>query len=258
MLINDGIYYASGVHVLYNRNTNKLYLMDDTGTTYMGGYTPGSANVISNSQCELDCSLTTVSAVGSVLTVNWCLEFLPSMAGRSCYGWLTCRDQADLADGWNRYGKYYVPAPPVNGAIVPGGGNIQTGVPVTISSLHTDPNGCLNVRRGLVLINTSFKSKNAVYLKYDSFKNLIYLRNDADSSFGTGFEPGSANILSNSQCRVYCAGSSVSFVGDTMQVNWQVEFLYPVGTVLGSWIDTLDWDGLRDPWDFRNTYNLVP
>ena len=52
---------ANSAYLYYDQNTNKLYLRNDSGTSWLGGYTPGSANTIENSYTKLNCSSTSLS-----------------------------------------------------------------------------------------------------------------------------------------------------------------------------------------------------
>jgi len=55
----------------YNRTGNKLYLRNNNGAAWWGGYAPGSANTIENGQGKLDCSKTQVTKQGDKVTVRW-------------------------------------------------------------------------------------------------------------------------------------------------------------------------------------------
>ncbi|MFN3422402.1 MAG: choice-of-anchor X domain-containing protein, partial [Armatimonadota bacterium] len=73
----DNIRYVSflvGGTVLkaaYDAVTNRLFLANDTGSGWIGGYPPGSPNLIKNRHGILDCRNTTVSGSGTTLTINW-------------------------------------------------------------------------------------------------------------------------------------------------------------------------------------------
>ena len=49
---------ANSVYLYYDQNTNLLYLSDDANTAWLGGYAPGSANTIENSQVKVNCAWT--------------------------------------------------------------------------------------------------------------------------------------------------------------------------------------------------------
>ena len=95
----------------YDSAANKLYLADDTGAAWIGGYTPGSANTIPNSQGSLDCSQTTVSRTATGLTVNWSLTPGAVWAGTTKNVYLRVVDQSDADSNWKPFGTWVIKAP---------------------------------------------------------------------------------------------------------------------------------------------------
>jgi hypothetical protein len=83
---------AGNVTLLYNAVKDKLWMLSDDGTTWLGGHSPGTATGIANSQAMLDCGFTTVQGAGDTLTVNWAIAFEPSFAGDKKTG-LKCKDR---------------------------------------------------------------------------------------------------------------------------------------------------------------------
>jgi hypothetical protein len=51
------------------------------GTTLVGGYAPGSNNVIDSPYAKLYCAQTSVSGSGNKLTVKWAVSFKPTLFG---------------------------------------------------------------------------------------------------------------------------------------------------------------------------------
>lgn len=64
----------------YRRDQRLLFLYN--GTTQVGGYAPGSPNVIETPYGKLYCNQTTVSGSGNNLTVNWKVSFKPTVSGQ--------------------------------------------------------------------------------------------------------------------------------------------------------------------------------
>ena len=101
----------SGVYVIYDQVANKLYLRNDANTASLGGYAPGSANVIENSYCKLYCAETTKSGSGNSLTINWKIEFKQPLADKTPPGgtlkaWMCVADKIGAASGWVTKGGY--------------------------------------------------------------------------------------------------------------------------------------------------------
>lgn len=91
------------IYVRYDATENKLYLRSDDNTTWLGGFAPGSRNVIKNHYCALYCVDTTVSRYAkNELKVNWCIASEPSVALRRCFGWMKAVDEAGLAADWDQ------------------------------------------------------------------------------------------------------------------------------------------------------------
>jgi hypothetical protein len=67
--------------VTYDVQTNKLYLRNNAGNRWTGGRAPGSASVLRNRQCKLDCRRTTVVKSGTTVRVKWNLIFDRSFRG---------------------------------------------------------------------------------------------------------------------------------------------------------------------------------
>ena len=81
----------------YLKTTNKLYLYN--GSTYIGGFTPGSNNVIDTPYGKLYCAQTTVSSLGNYLIVSWSLSFKSPLIGPN-YVYLLAVDNKGANTGW--------------------------------------------------------------------------------------------------------------------------------------------------------------
>src|ERR1017187_5298131 len=66
----------------YDRTVNRLWILNDAGTSWIGPGIPGSAAVFSNSQCSLNMAGAAVVASGSVLTVTFPLTFTSAFIGQ--------------------------------------------------------------------------------------------------------------------------------------------------------------------------------
>jgi hypothetical protein len=82
---------SDSVTLLYNASKDKLWIRSDDGSTWLGGFAPGSANTLENSQARVYCVLTTKQGVGDTLQVKWAIEFKPAYTGAKKTG-LKCRD----------------------------------------------------------------------------------------------------------------------------------------------------------------------
>ena len=82
---------AGNVTLLYNAVKDKLWLLDDSGTIWLGGCYPGQATGFWNSQAVLDCGQTAVQGAGDTLGVRWAIVFKPGFEGTEKLG-LKCKD----------------------------------------------------------------------------------------------------------------------------------------------------------------------
>jgi hypothetical protein len=87
----------------------------------------------------------------------------------------------------------------------------------------SDPDGAADLAQCYMLINTTLSAPGAAYVLYDANTNLLYLRNDANTGWGTGCAPGYASVLQNSQCKLYCADTTVVTNGNNRTVNYVIE-----------------------------------
>jgi Tol biopolymer transport system component len=109
LLMNTSLNPVNGVFVRYDANTNKLYLKNDANTAWVGGYAPGAAPAIHNTQCALSCSGTTVTPSGNSLIIGWRLYLKAPMAHKALPAWMLVYDDIGLRDGYDHMGTYTVP-----------------------------------------------------------------------------------------------------------------------------------------------------
>jgi uncharacterized protein YhjY with autotransporter beta-barrel domain len=84
---------------MYNAKKDKLWLLGDDGSTWLGGHAPGSANILENSQAQVDCAHTTAQRLGDTVEVNWAISFKATFTGEKKTG-LKCQDaQGGTAKG---------------------------------------------------------------------------------------------------------------------------------------------------------------
>ena len=135
-------------YLIYNIQGNALYLMDDTGSTMLGGVAPGSTPSLplQNSQCAINVPQTTVTVNGGSVTLNAAIAFDPSFVGNP---WIT-PIVVDTA-GTHNYGvvatyQAYAanPAPPTLVSFpIPGPG---FGLSLNLALQISSPNGAKYIR----------------------------------------------------------------------------------------------------------------
>jgi len=103
VLISNGGSGAGACYVYYNRGENTLYLLNDSGTAWLGSplHSPGT---ISNSQCTLDAGTSAAVLSGNTLTLDLVVTFAPGFAGaKSNYAYVV--DREDSTAGWTQMGS---------------------------------------------------------------------------------------------------------------------------------------------------------
>jgi hypothetical protein len=118
---------AGACQVYYDRASNYLYLMNDTGTAALPALL-GSSTTLSNSQCSLNALTSTAIGSGTLLTVNFAISFtsvanglkqmyVKATNGNSDTGWLN-------PGAWNVVappGEFTITATPTSQAVLRGG-----------------------------------------------------------------------------------------------------------------------------------------
>jgi len=227
ILINKALTSVNSVYAYYNQNTNKLYLLNDAGSTWLGGFTPGSGHIIENTYGKLDCSGTTVTSSGNTLTVKWKIIFKDAFIGAQTKGiWLYATDDSNANSGLVQKGAWLVDpnTAPTVGTIAPASGSAKANIAVSFRTTYTDANGYKDLNTTRLLINRILDSHNAVYLYYNQNSNKLYLLNDAGTSWLGGFAPGSSNIIENTYGKLDCSATTVTASGNTITVNWKIIF----------------------------------
>jgi hypothetical protein len=82
---------VGNVTLMYNNRKNKMWIRTDDGSAWAGGFAPGSAAVLDNSQARVYCSLSTAQGMHKTLEVKWAIEFKAGYTGPKKTG-LKCKD----------------------------------------------------------------------------------------------------------------------------------------------------------------------
>jgi hypothetical protein len=113
---------------------------------------------------------------------------------------------------------------PTLGAVVPASGSGQAGVATAFITSWSDGDGWRDLNQCYFHIGHDTSLAGNVTLYYHVQKNKLRLRTDDGAGWTTACEPGSANVLENSQARVDCSLTIVQGSLDTLVVAWAIEF----------------------------------
>ena len=259
LLINSSFTGLGAVYVWYDAVEDLLYLRNDANTGWLGGFAPGSENIISNGRADLDCAATTVQGSAETLTVGWRVNIRPPQPEWACGAWMYAADTAGLNSGFEKKGDIVFDQAPTNASLEPAAGDaLSVGQPSLLTAKHTDPSGAADIRGAYLVLNTTLSSFRGVSLWYDAGADRLWLRNDLNTAWLGGIAPGTAGgVIENGYCTIDCAGTTVERSGADLVVNWKIEPKASLrGKALGSWMYCVDAAGLSDGWDQMTTYTI--
>jgi hypothetical protein len=202
----------TGTNACYTWSNNAhVWLRNDANTDWLAPARFGTANTVSNSQCTVNAaaSSSSISNRGRSHIVNLSLTFKPAFTGsKSVY--MRVKDSVGSSSWSPPMGDWTVPTPPPPVPPLPvsvtpssGSGDYQT-----FRFVYSDADGATDIKNTFALIGSRLTGANACYTW--SNDTYIWLRNDANTDWLAPARFGTANTVSNSQCTVNAADSSVS------------------------------------------------
>ncbi|MCW5983042.1 MAG: hypothetical protein KIT09_33445, partial [Bryobacteraceae bacterium] len=108
-LFNTAVSYPNACYLRYNRASNRLYLRNNTDTSWLGNFAPGTSGTASNSQCSISGTGASASGAGNQLTLTVPVTFQASFSGTK-NDYLFAQDNAGLTSGWQQKGTWTVGA----------------------------------------------------------------------------------------------------------------------------------------------------
>ncbi len=219
MIIGSGT--GPACYVRWERASNRLWLAGDDANSFTGPVTTGTDATLANSQCSLSAASTTVSGSGNTLTVTVPLTFSGSFGGgKLIYLWGA--SAGGLSTGYQQVGRWTVPhvaVAPTPVSVTPSSGS---GGSATLEFVASDAAGYADIAAMEMVVGSS--SAQSCYLRYERASNRLWLVNDAGSRFTGPATPGKAGTLSNSQCGVNAALTTVAGSGNNLTVTATLTF----------------------------------
>ena len=256
-LVNSSLSYPNSCYVKYTRSLNRLQLLNDNTTAFLGALTPGASGTVENSKCILSGAYSAASESGNVLTLVVYLAFKSPAAGSNNM-WTLVSDQSNVFLGWQSQGTITVPLSP--SFTRPEALSVSV-TPLSSSTARFlvtgfDENGSQDIRDLYLLVNTSVSYANGCFLLYRSPTQQVFLLNDAGSSWqAIGTLPG-GETLENSQCRVSLALASESSTQDTKTIAYEIYFKPSFTGTRSSYAYVEDEAKLISGWKFLGTLSL--
>jgi hypothetical protein len=222
---------AAACSVTYLVQQNSFSLLNDAGTASAGSVTPGQATSISNSQCALTGSGSSVMASGSTLTLTVNLQFstafasLGSGATKNVYAKPLNAAGQGPAGGFVPVGTWTVPqavgGPPAVVSLSPSTGQ---GSSASFVLTVSDSGGASSLSTVQLLVGSSTALASSCSITYIARQSTFGLTNDAGTGYGAYVSPGQATSISNSQCTLNGTGSSVQLAGNTLTMTVNLSF----------------------------------
>ncbi len=213
----------------YDISTNAIWLVPDAGGTWSGPITAGTSATLSNSQCTVMAAGSSAQISGTTVTTKFLVTFTAAFVGsKQLY-----LEAEDVRGSWStnyqqQFGSYTVTATASPLMLWPTSGS---GTTQTFAATYYDPNGGARIAEADLYIMSNVApgsvggwSANECIFQYDIATNNIWQVIDGGGSYQGPITAGSSSYLSNSQCTIFAAGSSATVSGNTVQVNFSVNF----------------------------------
>jgi hypothetical protein len=218
---------SSACAVTYIAQQKILGLTNDAGTGYAGYVTPGQAGSVSNSQCTLNGSGSSIQTSGNALTMTVSLQFSTAFAStgtgaaKTIYAYPVNSAGQGPTGGIAMMGSWSIPTPPTVVSLAPASGQ---GASQTFTLTVSDPAGANDLASVQLLFANSTSLSSACAVTYIAQQKNLGLTNDAGTGYAGYVTPGQAGSVSNSQCTLNGSGSSIQSSGNSLLMAVSLQF----------------------------------
>jgi hypothetical protein len=226
---------VTGIGMLFSSSpttfTNACYLLYDGTKGVLGLYwdsmlgqndrSISSQTILQNSQCAIGASTFTIA--GLTMTISLNITFKGGFDGTTNI-YMYASDYAyGVNTGWVQRGTFTVAAPgtPTVGGVVPASGS---GAAQRYTFTISDPGGSTLIDNVSILFAPTFNMISACYLVWDGTARTISLGYENPANGATPGTLGSNAIISNNQCNLYLANSTIAFADTTVTLTLDLTF----------------------------------
>ncbi len=246
MLFNTTLYRGNSCYLTYIAARNEFSLLSDAGNSWTWGQ-PGATGTVSNSQCSVDMSATTVIPSGNTLTIAPTITFKSGFAaGIQTYMYVA--DVVGMNTAWKTMGWWMVGSVPESApsavSVSPSSG---FGTTQQFSFVASSPNGAGNLADVHMLFNTTLQWPNSCDLSYTAGGNQLSLLSDGADHWISG-QPGATGTLSNSQCSVNLSATTVTASGNTLTIAPTITFTPAFRPGVHIYMYAADVPGMNSGW----------
>jgi hypothetical protein len=256
VVINATLTGAQGVYVIYSPASNTLMLANDAGTGWSSGIV-GSSGTLSNSQVTINLANTAAFVSGTDVGLYFYAVFNNSFNGaKNIYMAAIDLNGAGPA-GWQQKGTFLVSAGDSAPQMVSASPFAAGGWSQTFTAVFRDPNGVNDLQQTYFLINNPLGLTNGVYIYFIPATNTVYLRDDANTTFGAGAVAGTAALLSNSQVTLDVSRMVVTRSATDLTVTFPLTFRPAFAGLRVIYMWGVDYEGaFPPPWQVMGTFNV--
>lgn len=220
-LFNTSASGAYGCYIYYSRGANALFLANDAGTVWTGGFYPGTSSAAANSYCAIFGTGSSVSTSGNQLSLTVNVAFQPSTFSGTKNSYLNVYDNEDLYSGWQQVGTWTIPgtqqyylttavSPSGGGAIGPPSGWYNSGAQVSVTAApaagYTFAGFSGNLAGTALPQVLAMNSNKSVTANFTATPPGQYSLTTSVNTAGTGtITPGSSSFSSGQQVQVTAA-----------------------------------------------------
>ena len=180
-----------------------------------GDCSPGQAATLSNGFLTLNCSASSASGSGTMLTVTYNLTPQPPLSGTAYLLIISVTDQGG-ASNTKTTGTWIVNRPPSADSVSPMNSSTAPGTVQIFTAVYSDPDGWQNIAAANFYLSGNGGTHNE-WLHYLVAPNLFTMMGTNDVC-----SPGQAKTLSNGFLTLDCSASSISGSGTVLTVTFRV------------------------------------
>ena len=253
LLLNTSTASSNGCLVTYTRASNTLALSTDSGAFPGGSITPGSG-VQQNSQCTLNGATSSITLSGTTLVLNVSLTFSAAFSGSKTI-YLQGANPVG-STGWVAKGSWTVPGAVVAPTVVSVSPSSGSGTSQTFAFTFADSSGANNISVVQTLVNSLLTGVAGCYVWVNVAGPGLYLLNDSATAFLGPIAPGANGTLTNSQCVVNGARSSIGVSGTTLTLNLALTFPGGFAGARSVYADASTATGLSSGWQTLGSWTV--
>ena len=218
MLFATSVTTSNVCYLVYDRNQGSISLLWDSGAG-SNSKPIASAAILQNSQCQVSTTSVAISGLSVILKAS--ITFKGAFTGlKNIYMYAS---EGALNTGWVIRGTFNTTAGgiPTADSVVPASGS---GPAQRFSFQVSDQGGSSYITGVAMLFSSSLSTMNACSIVYDRGANTLSLGYENPANGSTPLTVGSNSVVSNNQCSLYGANSTVMIGATAIVVTLDLTF----------------------------------